>query len=97
MNSLATLRQIIWSTISDGQITDEELEKMAAFLRQTQLPPDETYGLRSQTFRQAVEQAVADRRVGAELDMPSHIVARLGISKKEEEWAVEQMALVKGG
>ena len=86
------LRQSIWTAVSDGVITDRELEYINGFYADSELSQEEFSKLRSEIFQSVVQQAIADRRVDAmELNMLNHLIERLEITPDVEAWAEQQV------
>ena len=98
------LRKSIWNALSDGQITDQELQTINSFYFDSELSQDDFNNLRTEVFVQVVHQAIADRRVvEGELNSINHLIDRLEISPDVKAWAQRQMqyyslfALIESG
>jgi len=86
------LRESIWAAVSDGEITDREIEYIDSFYKESELSPEDFDKLRAEIFIQVVQQAIADRRVVEnELKTINHLVDRLQISADVKSWAEKQM------
>ncbi|MEJ7848874.1 MAG: hypothetical protein WKF92_12380 [Pyrinomonadaceae bacterium] len=86
------LRESIWTAIADGHITDQELEYINGFYRDSELSQEEFNKLRSEIFSQVVQQAIIDRRVDAsELAVLNHLIERLQVAPEVEAWAGRQI------
>lgn len=86
------LRESIWNALADGQISDQELQYINSFYRESQLSQEDFDKLRNEIFMQIVQQAISDRRVDQrELNSLNHIINRLSISPEIESWAQRQV------
>jgi len=98
------LRESIWNALSDGRITDQELQYINSFYLESELSQEDFNNLRTEIFVQVIKQAIADRRVvESELNSIEHLIDRLEISPDLKAWAQGQIqyysmfALIESG
>lgn len=98
------LRESIWNAVSDGQITEQELQYINGLYAESEMSQEDFDKLRNEIFLQVVHQAIADRRVvQSELNSINHLIDRLEISPEIKAWAERQIqyyslfALIESG
>lgn len=89
---LEKLRETIWNVVTDGEVTDRELEVINKLYSESELSQEDLQKLRNEVFTQIVHQAISDRRVTeSELRSLNHLIERLEISPEIESWAEKQI------
>lgn len=75
------LQKLLWQVVSDGVITDEELELLRHFNAESVLTPEESYEVRDAVFSHVLSSFMADRRLSqTERNSIMNIATRLGVS-----------------
>jgi uncharacterized membrane protein YebE (DUF533 family) len=89
---LDRMRESIWNAISDGVISDQELQYINGYFGESELTEDDFRTLKSEIYFQVVQQATADRRITEnELQSLNHIANRLGIPQYVKDQVATQV------
>ena len=89
---LDRMRESIWNAISDGVVSDQELQYINGYFSDSELTEDDFRTLKSEIYFQVVQRATADRRITEnELQSLNHIANRLEIPQYVQDQVATQV------